>query len=386
MACLSYTTPAMVNNDWNSIKTFVDTMNTNMISAGLIRSSITSGLTVGDSFGTKNLVDYNTNTFTTMMGSITPTSSSSVWSEQYLFSLQYDLPVGDGSIVTDVHPSDSRYRKVITESYDPTPIRIRLDFVWKNLYSVANTTISNRVIVVQLRIIEPITNVILYSAGVGYNLVSNNFSTSNILSFSGNSYIALTGRTLSLKVGKHTIINSPYANNNNEYFAYMINIDIHRNNGKICIYGIPSGVLGSGYTPYGYYQSNSSSMQMTTIDTSNNYIVSYNNINNNFLLWAHGTTIPSMSGGDLITGKVYGIYGINTIMQHSQFVVTRKVDAAESTVLLLYKYRNELVLGNFLNIGLSDRSICPVAAQSKTYSWAHLYDTDAVYTTNHVGI
>ena len=109
MTCLSYTTQStMPSNDWASIKTFVDTLMTNLNSAGLIRVAIASGSTYVDGFGTKTILDYNTSTFTTTMSSVTPTSTYTSNIEQYLFSFQYGLPVGDGSILTGTHPSDSR--------------------------------------------------------------------------------------------------------------------------------------------------------------------------------------------------------------------------------------------------------------------------------------
>lgn len=373
----------MTNGDWNSIKNFVDVMHLNLTNAGLIKTSIPAGTTYTDTFSTKNIIDYDTNTFVATMTGTTPTLTGTYSTTQYLFSTQYDLPTGDGSITTDVHPLDTKYKKIISESYDPTPVRIRFDFAWINIYSSSNISIGNRILRVITQILNPITNIIYYSFYTSYN-ISGNSSHNISLLFSGSSYISMTGKTLSLLIGKNVLNGSSYPSTNNEYNTYLINLNIYRNNGKIFIYGIRGNNVNTT-SPFGYLNNISSSVIQYSIDQSNGSSATLDNNGNNFLMWAHGTNIPSLSGGEIITGKVYGINAPNIIMQIPQFVITRKMDASESIIPLVYKYNNELILGNFLNLGLSERSICPVVPQSKTYSWASLYETDVSYTTSHVG-
>lgn len=374
----------MTNGDWNSIKNFVDVMHLNLTNAGLIKTSIPVGTTYVDNFSTKNIIDYDANTFVATMTGTTPTSTNAYSASQYLFSMQYDLPTGDGSIVTEPHPLDSKYKRLISESYDPTEVRIRFNFTWVNIYGVSNNSIGNRILRVVTQILNPITNIIYYSFYTSYNIGAGASANISLL-FSGNSYISMTGKTLSLLIGKHVLNGSGSANNNNEYNTYMVNLNIYRNNGKIFIYGIQGNNVNTT-TTYGYLNNTSSSVIQYSIDHSNVLsTTTLDNNGNNFLMWAHGTNIPSLSGGEFVTGKVYGINAPNIIMQIPQFVITRKMDVTESIIPLVYKYNNELILGNFLNLGLSERSICPVVPQSKTYSWASLYETDVTYTTSHVG-
>lgn len=384
MTCLSYETPQMTNGDWNSIKNFVDVMHLNLTNAGLIKTAIPAGTTYTDNFSTKNIIDYDTNTFVATMTGTTPTSTGAYSASQYLFSAQYDLSTGDGSIITDVHPLDAKYKKIISESYDPTSVRIRFDFLWVNIYSVTNNSIGNRVLRVVTQILNPITNAIQYSFYTGYCIGGSGNGNNISLLFSGNSYISMTGKTLSLLIGKHVLNGSVYPNNNNDYNTYLINLNIYRNNGKIFIYGIQGNYINTS-SSFGHLNDPSSSVIQYSIDQSNYSTTTLNNLGNNFLMWSHGTTIPALSGGEIVTGKVYGINTPNIIMQIPQFVITRKMDDSEYIIPLVYKYNNELILGNFLNLGLSERAICPVVAQSKTYSWASLYETDVSYTSSHVG-
>lgn len=118
---------------------------------------------------------------------------------------------------------------------------------------------------------------------------------------------------------------------------------------------------------------------MHTYNKANNTTTSYTNVNNSFMMWP--LAMPAVVSGQTVNTKVYRYtqYSINT---NNEFVITKLNDATTSNIELLYKEKDNYIIGKYVNLGNTDRSLCPVLESSLLYSWAFLHDESVVYVKN----
>ena len=379
MSCVSYTTPALVHTTLSSVTGFIDAMNTGMLAAGLTKATIPSGETYTDSFSTKTVVDY------VDMTALPGSNVSSDGKHFYFCSAYYNLPVGDGSIELEDDEVDPQYKKLISESYDSTPCQIKIHFIYVNTATdgSAQQALSAR----------PFSSVVTIHSSDGKEAArfrAAPSSGSNSLSYStnhnhtygikGQSYISLTGRQLTVSIGCHNIISSTFPSGS--FYRYMVQFSLYRNNGDITAYG--SYANNVAYASVAYYNDDASDIRMTYYNSAYRDKYEIANFNNNFTFWPE-SALTSMSSGNHNIGPVFAKYNSSSHFQVPNFVVTKINDTELSFITLIYKYDDHYIKGQFLNLGLTERSQCPVVRQSTTYSWAYLYEPSVTYTTSTVG-
>ena len=379
MSCVSYTTPALVHTTLSSVTGFIDAMNTGMLAAGLTKATIPSGETYTDSFSTKTVVDY------VDMTALPGNNVTSAVNHLYFCSAYYNLPVGDGSIELEDDETDPQYKKLISESYDSTPCQIKIHFIYVN----TGTDVSYQ----QALSTRPISTVTTIHSSDGKEIAKFKPATSSgasYISFSsahnhtyaikGVSYISLTGRQLTVSIGCHNIISSTFPSGS--FYRYMVQFSLYRNNGDITAYG--SYANNVVYTSVAYYNDDASDIRMTYYNGAYRDKYEIANFNNNFTFWPE-SALTSMSSGNHNIGPVFAKYNSSSHFQVPNFVVTKINDTELSFITLIYKYDEHYIKGQFLNLGLTERSQCPVVRRSTTYSWAYLYEPSVTYTTSTVG-
>lgn len=381
MSCVSYTTPALVHTDLTSVIGFIDAMNTGMLAAGLTKATIPSGETYSDSFSAKTVVDYV---------DIAALPGSSIgWATQHLYfcSAYYNLPVGDGSIELEDDEIDPQYKKIISESYDSTPCQIKIHFIY-----VFTTSDGSYAQPLSARTFSMVTTVhsmygkviAAFKPATSSGYIGDSagpYSSYNLTyAIKGDSYISLTGRQLTVSIGCHNIISSTFPSGS--FYRYMVQFSLYRNNGDITAYG--SYAINVAYTPVAYYNDDASDIRMTYYNSAYRDKYEIANFNNNFTFWPE-SALTSMSSGNHNIGPVFAKYNSSSHFQVPNFVVTKINDTELSFITLIYKYDEHYIKGQFLNLGLTERSQCPVVRRSTTYSWAYLYEPSVTYTTSTVG-
>lgn len=371
MSSVSWDTPPFNHSLTVADNAFIQTIVDGMINAGCTRSTLPY-TTVTDSYATVPAVDWSP---TYALPAIK--SNALVGSLQYLFSIVFDVPVGDNTVELEPHPIETEYKRIKKSSYNDTPLKIVFEF---NMMNVTNATSIDRYkyFVCKTYIITQ-SNIKLGTFSTGYNIYSNTVTpwvaTYNM---KGKSYVSITKNSISIAIGSHTLTNTVNNTHDNDFYRYMININIYRNNGNIYIYGQSSSFFSTP-TKYSYYNSADRSFLMFAYNKSNNSTTVYNNLNNPFMMWQFA--MPAVIGGQTVNTKVYRYtqYNINT---DNEFVITKLNDATASNIELLYKEKDNYIIGKYVNLGNTDRSLCPVSETSLLYSWAFLHDESVVYVKN----
>ena len=229
MSSVSWDTPQFNHSLTVADNAFIQTIVDGMINAGCTRSALPYS-TVTDSHATVPAVDWTPSyTFPTMKASTT------FGFQQYLFSMAFDAPVGDNTVELENHPIEAEYKRIKKSSYNDTPLKIVFEF---NMLGVTPTASTDRYkyFICRLYIITQ-SNVKIGPFGIGYNIwlqaATPLLATYNM---KGKSYISITKNTISIAIGSHTLTNTVQNLHDNDFYRYMININIYRNNGDIYIY------------------------------------------------------------------------------------------------------------------------------------------------------
>ena len=140
MSSISYNTPPLNHKNAAVFNLYLKAFDENMRLAGLIRNNIPGGATYTDSFGAQPIFDYNYNAFEPFYSTLTVKQTSYWYNTQYLCSMEYKLPIGNGKIIFADDPTYPGYKKINQASYESTEVIIRFNFV---LNSGVNGNVSN---------------------------------------------------------------------------------------------------------------------------------------------------------------------------------------------------------------------------------------------------
>lgn len=385
MGCISYATPLFNKQDAVSFNNFIDEFDKNMILAGFTRNTMVD--VAEDIFTLSNpVVHYNKSTFEAFYNAFVIKSTIE---NQYFFSLYYNVPVGDNSVVYENDPVVPEFKRIKTASYDNTPITIKIHFMWQHHHKYETSIAANKFfkcIIPYVIVTNNTTKVSSPTCATTFTYLDMAGSPSSYYvnyTMKGNSYIALTNKSISISMGCHQLtgVISQY----DTYDRYMIQISIYRDNGSISVFGNNISVLLRGGPAMTSYPN--SNMRLLQFNNISNTVTSINNSGNNFLFWPNSAIgVSSNNGNNINYGKVFSGGGINgaPVKEIPYFTVTKKVDTTISMIDYIYTYNGNYIIGNVLNLGLTERAQTPVTT-GLTYSWAYLFEPTIVYTTAHVG-
>ena len=379
MGCVSYNTPLLDHKVASSINTFLDTFDINLKAAGLVRQ--TASGTYTDSHSTKQIVDFDPVTFDAYWSTIVISNSTSWYQTQYLCSLRYKLPVGNGNIIFADDLANPPYKKITHASYDSTEVYIQFDFVYNAMVTNAGTTLNTRFILCYASIYDK-NNLLIANCGTGYVIYPQESQSLYKISgaMEGKSYISLTQNSLTITMGCHFLSGTASYNNNN-FRKYMVNFTVYRKNGNIYVYMINGGASNQS-SFYDYYIDDRSDIALRSYNSENNKVTAWYNRDGNFLYWPIGISVVSQTANFNVVGKVYAMTDTQDIQHIPELAITRFMETNTREFPSVYKINNNLVLGNYVNLGLTERAQCPVVRSSKLYSWAFLYEEDTIYTTD----
>lgn len=382
MSSVSYNTPPCNQRVAAEVNTYLRLIDENMQNAGLIRQNVPAGTTVSDTFGSQGIVEYNSTAFESYYAALAVKQTNYWYQTQYLCTMEYRLPTGNGKVIIGDDPENIGYKKITRASYDSTEVIIRFNFFWNSVVdgNQATSSINHRFIICYPSIFAKDYTYIA-NTGTGY-LFAPNYSVSSYnvtMTMEGKSYISLTQDHLTVAIGCHLLGGLQYGSNN--FRRYMINFSIYRKDDNIYIYGVNGGATSSTDW-YDYWRDDRSDIVLWSYNPRNNKTTSWYNRDLRFLYWPIGTSIAASTIDRVISSKVYTNNDYNEIQQVHQLTVTRFLDTNPRELKIVYRLNNNLILGNYVNLGLSERAQCPVDRSSKNYSWAFLHDEKTVYTTD----
>lgn len=379
MACISYNTPLLDHKSGASLNNFIDVIDVNLKEAGLIRTALTPGELFTDSYISNQLLDFDPATFTNYYNSLAIKNGTAWYQTQYICTLKYKLPTGNGKIIFVDDEENNGYKKIEKASYDSTEVFIQFDFVLNTMITSSSNTLNTRFILCHVSI-RTKENLVIARVGTGYLLYPEYGTSNNIYcTMEGKSFISLTQNSLSIVIGCHYLAGF-YAHNNNNYRKYMINFSLYRKNDNIYIYGIGHGASNNS-TWYDYYNDDRSDIIQWSYNSLNNKTTSWYNRDGQFLYWPFGTAVPAEVASTIISGKTYAITEFQSVQHIPEFITTRLMETNTREIQLVYRLNNNLVIGNYVNLGLTERAQCPVQRSSKNYSWAFLFEKNINYTT-----
>ena len=386
MSCVSYNTPPLNHKNAAEFNLYLKAFDENMRLAGLIRNNIPEGATYNDSFGAQPIFDYNYNAFEPFYSTLTVKQTSYWYNTQYLCSMEYKLPIGNGKIIFADDPAYPGYKKINQASYESTEVIIRFNFVLNSgVQSNVSNTLNQRYILCYPTIYTKAYFAIA-TPGTGYSFHphagagSYNFE----MTMEGKSYISLTQNHLTVAVGCHFLGGTMYGNyGRNNFRRYMINFSLYRKDGDIYIYGINGGATDNNYGSDVYYDDRSD-IVLWSYNKQNNKTTSWYNRDGKFLYWPIGTAIPAQSKDYYINGKTYGINDKQGLCHIPELITTRIMETNTRPIECVYRINNNLVVGKYMNLGLTERAQCPIDRYTKNYSWAFLYDETTNFTTNNL--
>ncbi len=372
MSSISYTTPPYNHSYETFDNAFIQPFVDNMILAGATRSALPY-TTVTDSYSTKPAVDWS-NTFT-----LPPLNASNgLGSSQYLFSLCFDMPVGNNSVIHTDHPNYPGFKKITESSYDDTPIKIIFEFkhlntsgsgysVWK--YLICDTLIRSE------------SGLYTNYSRPGYNYATTSGSTIATYDIKGKSYISITKNSISIVMGCHSLTNLGPSNHNLDFYRYMINIHLYREDGNFYLYGQSGFIANTVSKTTHYIGPSAADLKMQSYVKESNLISTYLN-DTNFIFWPFSTT-PSVVAGQTVNYKFYGFQINNKIEQCSQFIATKLNGASTSEIDISYKYGDQYIVSNYVNLGATERSLMIYfGSAGLLYSIGFLHDETIVYDSN----
>lgn len=259
MSCVSYNTPPLNHKNAAEFNLYLKAFDENMRAAGLIRNNIPEGATYNDSFGAQPIFDYNYNAFEPFYSTLTVKQTSSWYNTQYLCSMEYKLPIGNGKIIFADDPAYPGYKKINQASYESTEVIIRFNFVLNSgVQSNVSNTLNQRYILCYptiytkdyFAIAAPGTGYSFYPhAGAGASDLTSNGQgrsggESNILNEANTKLIYATGGA-----GGNYGSGGNSGGNSGEVFFNGTSISTKYNGGPGGSSGIYNGGAGAGAAP-----------------------------------------------------------------------------------------------------------------------------------------
>lgn len=383
MACLSFTLPELNQTDPASVAAFYKIIDDKMVEAGLIRSTLPSTVTITDAFLNQPIVHYNQSTFQALFTSTTIKASATYGSNQYIASMVYELPVGDGSTEYINDAIDPSYKRVNRSSYDNTKVKFAIHIMLLNINSGNNSLIRYRILH-NMSVIYVGANLTMQPYYIGPNLRYSNTTSWNISVYgiSGQSFISLTDNGLSVMIGRQNHSSSSVTPAYADFNKYMIKFHLYRKNGDVCLYYVGANLENSTSVPtylnnafadvYCAYYNNESKVFTHSVQTSSA-----------FLYWPIQPT-NAITNGTLNIGQVYASDGLK-LMHVPYFFINKRADAEHSIIEQTYMKDGNKVIGRFVNMGASERSFLPYLRTNLSYNWSFLYEEGITYTTESVG-
>ena len=384
MACLSFTLPELNQTDPASVATFYKIIDDKMVEAGLIRSTLPSSVTISDSFITnQQIVHYDQTTFQTLFSSTAIKATGVYGSNQYIASMVYELPVGDGSTEYINDTIDPTYKRVNRSSYDSTKIKFAIHIMLLNINSTSNSLIRYRILH-NMSVIYVGDNLTMqpYYIGTGLRYVNNTSWNISAYGISGQSFISLTDNSLSVMIGRQNHSSSGVTPSYPDFNKYMIKFHLYRNSGDVCLYYVGANLENSN--------SGTAYLNITYADVNCAYYNKENKTFTNsvqtssaFLYWPIQAS-NAITNGSLNIGQVYASDGLK-IMYVPYFFINKRADAEHSIIEQTYMKDGNKVIGRFVNMGASERAFLPYLRTNLNYNWAFLYEEGITYTTESVG-
>lgn len=386
MSSVSYNTPALNHKNAESFNLYLKAIDENMQLAGLIRQNIPTDHTINDTAGTQQIVEYNSSSFESYYTALAVNQTYYWYQTQYLCSMEYRLPVGNGKIIFADDTENIGYKKINQASYESTEVIIRFTFVLNSGVDSANSNTLNQRYILCYPTIYTKDYFAIAGPGTGYAFAPNGGASSyNFeMTMEGKSYISLTQNHLTIAIGCHFLGGTIYGNyGRNNFRRYMINFSLYRKDGDIYIYGINGGANSGNYNA-DYYDDDRSDIILWSYNKQNHKTTSWYNRDGQFLYWPIGTAIPAQSKDYYINGKTYGIDDRQGLCHIPELITTRIIETNTRPIECVYRINNNLVVGKYMNLGLTERAQCPINRRTKNYSWAFLYDETTSFTTNNL--
>ena len=399
MACISYVTPELDVTSDTSIFNFFNLFKSKMIEAGAIENISYVGTTrdfrenTSASPAQPTVVPIAHFNESNLGGQISTASNklintyASYEKYHYLFSIVFDLPLGDGSIELD--STDPSFKRVKKASYDPTPVTIQYHIYLQALNTVGTdpSTRNNKCIFVNVSFtVNGIQTMNRNAMGSVFTSASPAVSNITKYGMKNLSYISITDRSCSVAIGQHNLgTYTPNTAITSLYDRYLILSTLYRHNNT-------ANMIGSASESMKFNQAadvvggpfNSSNFMLSGIEHTGMSVAEYTqNSSKSPLYWPNQVMLTHPND----RGTIYRVS--DTYIKYNPYVTFNKKRDNISIIEYTYMRNNTHIIGNYLNLGNSDKCLSiytsspsTLIASSYTYSLAFLYEEGVIYTTD----